>query len=66
MHVFDKSIDIEGRYKRGNMYITTDKISRGIVYIYKRINDRVTHIKMRTQLRLDFLDFSHSVSSTDG
>ena len=37
-----------------------------VLFIYKRINDRVTHTTMKTQLRLDFRDFSYSVSSTDG
>ena len=45
-------------------YLTTD--NHVVLFIYKRINDRVTHTKMRTQLKLDFRVFSYSVSSTDG
>ena len=37
-----------------------------VLLIYKRINDRVIHTKMRTQLELDFRVFSFRVSSTDG
>ena len=37
-----------------------------VLFIYKRINDRVTHTTIRTQLSLDFRDFSYSVSFTDG
>ena len=47
-----------------NSINTTD--NHVVLFIYKRINDRVTHTTMRTQLRLDFRDFSYSVSSTDG
>ena len=37
-----------------------------VCFLYKRINDRVTHTTMRTQLMLDFRVFSYSVSSSDG
>ena len=37
-----------------------------VLFICKRINDRVTHTTMRTQLKLNILVFSYSVSSTDG
>ena len=43
---------------------TTD--NHVVLFIYRRINDRVTPTRMRTQLRLDFHVFSYSVSSTDG